>query len=135
MANQTGIAITIRAFLPTGKTLDEQFNALSIVKTAHETSDYAPLLAAASVEEVKTEQRTRRIEDTPPVVRPADDTAETDKTTLATTEPAAASMPQITDEERDAAEAQAETSPIETTGEPIADAQVPKFLKRGSKAA
>lgn len=63
MANQTGIAIVIKAFLPTGKTLDEQFNALSIVKTAHETGDYAPLLAAASVEEVKAEQKTRRVDD------------------------------------------------------------------------
>lgn len=63
MANQTGIAIVVKAFLPTGKTMDEQFNALSIVKTAHETGDYAPLLAAASVEEVKAEQKTRRIDD------------------------------------------------------------------------
>lgn len=60
--NQTGIAIVIKAFLPTGKTLDETFAALSIVKQAHETGDYAPLLAAAKVEEVKTEQKTRRIE-------------------------------------------------------------------------
>ncbi|RWF74520.1 MAG: hypothetical protein E5X15_09935 [Mesorhizobium sp.] len=65
MANQTGIAIVIKAFLPTGKSLDEQFEALSIVKTAHETSDYSALLKAASIEEVKTEQKTRRIEDQP----------------------------------------------------------------------
>lgn len=63
--NQTGIAIVIKAFLPTGKTLDETFAALSIVKTAHETGDYAPLLAAAKVEEVKTEQKTRRVEIAP----------------------------------------------------------------------
>ena len=37
--NQSGIAITIKAFLPTGKTLDEQFAALLVVKTAHETGD------------------------------------------------------------------------------------------------
>ncbi|MDX8537080.1 hypothetical protein RFM23_05510 [Mesorhizobium abyssinicae] len=65
MANQTGIAITIKAFLPTGKTLDEQFAALSIVKDAHSTGDYSALLKAAGVEEVKTEQKTRRIEDQP----------------------------------------------------------------------
>lgn len=82
MANQTGIAITIRAFLPTGKTLDEQFTALSIVKTAHETGDYAPLLAAATVDDVKTEQRTRRVDETAAVVRPADDTAERHKPEL-----------------------------------------------------
>jgi hypothetical protein len=60
--NQTGIAIVIKAWLPAGKNLDEQFEALSIVKQSHATGDYAPLLAAAKVEEVKTEQRTRRME-------------------------------------------------------------------------
>lgn len=48
--------------MPTGKTLDEQFAALSIVKTAHETGDYAPLLAAAQDVEIKTEAKTRRVE-------------------------------------------------------------------------
>ena len=63
--NQTGIAIIIKAFLPTGKTLDETYAALTVVKTAHETGDYAPLLAAAKIDEVKTEQKTCRVEDTP----------------------------------------------------------------------
>lgn len=63
--NQTGIFIGIKAFLPTGKSLDEQFAALSLVKAAHETGDYAALLAAAKIDEVKTEQKTRRVEDTP----------------------------------------------------------------------
>lgn len=66
MANQTGIAIVIKAFLPTGKTLDEQFEALSIVKNAHAAGDYSELLKAATVEEVKTEQKTRRIEEAAP---------------------------------------------------------------------
>lgn len=66
MANQTGIAITIRAWLPTGKTLDEQFAALSIVKTAHESGDYAPLLSAATIEAVQTEQKTRRRDEPQP---------------------------------------------------------------------
>lgn len=66
MVNQTGIAIVIKAFLPTGKTLDEQFAALSAVKTAHETSDYAALLKLASIEDVKTEQKTRRVEEPAP---------------------------------------------------------------------
>lgn len=61
--NQSGIAIVIKAFLPTGKTLDEQFAALSIVKTAHETCDYAALLRAAQDVEIKTEAKTRRIEE------------------------------------------------------------------------
>lgn len=74
MANQTGIAISIIAFLPTGKSLDEQFAALTIVKAAHESGDYGPLLAAAKVENVKTEQKTRRIPDAqlPGVGGPAD---------------------------------------------------------------
>lgn len=55
--NQNFIAITIKAFLPTGKTLDEQFAALSIVKAAHESGDYAALLKAAQDVEVKTEAK------------------------------------------------------------------------------
>jgi hypothetical protein len=62
MANQTGIFISINAWLPTGKGLDEQFQALSLVKAAHESGDYAPLLAAAKIEAVKTESKTRRME-------------------------------------------------------------------------
>jgi hypothetical protein len=78
MANQTGIALSIVAFLPTGKSLDEQFAALTIVKAAHESGDYGPLLAAAKVENVKTEQKTRRIPDaqlpgTEPNMPPAGD--------------------------------------------------------------
>lgn len=63
--NQTGVAIVIKAFLPIGKTLDEQLEALTLVKTSHETGDYAALLAAAGIDEVKTEQKTRRVEDEP----------------------------------------------------------------------
>lgn len=65
MANQTGIEIHIKAWLPTGKGLDEQFTALSLVKAAHESGDYAPLLKAASIEAVKTESKTRRMEAQP----------------------------------------------------------------------
>lgn len=61
--NQTGIAIVIKAFLPTGKTLDETYAALTVVKTAHESGDYAPLLSVAKIDEVKTEQKTRRFEE------------------------------------------------------------------------
>ncbi len=73
MVNQTGIAIVIKAFLPTGKTLDEQFEALSKVKNAHETGDYSALLKAAKIDEVKTEQKTRRIDDAPQQADPATD--------------------------------------------------------------
>jgi len=34
MANQNGIAVTIKGFLPTGKTMDEQFEAMSLVRAA-----------------------------------------------------------------------------------------------------
>jgi hypothetical protein len=64
-SNVSGIAITIRAFLPTGKTLDEQFEALSLVKAAHASGDYSALLEAAKIDEVKTEQKVRRVEDQP----------------------------------------------------------------------
>ena len=65
MANLQVINIVIKAYLPTGKTLDEQFEALSKVKEAHKTGDYSELLKVATIEEVKTEQKTRRFEDAP----------------------------------------------------------------------
>lgn len=78
--NQTGIAIVIKAFLPTGSTIDEQFEALSIVKNAHASGDYTALLKAAKVEEVKTEQKTRRVDDEPQTAgeqQPGEQTGET----------------------------------------------------------
>lgn len=63
--NVPGVAIVIKAFLPTGKTIDEQFAALSLIKEAHATGDYSKVLAAAKIEEVKAEQKTRRMEDEP----------------------------------------------------------------------
>jgi hypothetical protein len=68
--NQNIIAITIRAALPTGKTLDEQFAALSIVKQAHETGDYSALLKAAQDVQIKTEAKTRRVEEQPAAAAP-----------------------------------------------------------------
>lgn len=61
--NQQGIAISIKAWLPTGTTIDEQFEALSLVKQAHASGDYSPLLAAAQIEAVKAEQKNRRVEE------------------------------------------------------------------------
>ena len=60
--NQNGIAIVIKGFLPMGKVLDDQLRVLNMVKDAHETGDYAPILAAAQDVEVKAEQKTRRVE-------------------------------------------------------------------------
>lgn len=67
--NQQGIAISIKAFLPMGRALDDQLAALNLVKTAHETGDYAALLAASQDVEVKTEQKTRRVDPIPVVSR------------------------------------------------------------------
>jgi hypothetical protein len=60
MALENGIAITIRAFLHTGKTLDEQFAALTMMKDAHASGDYSKVLAAAQIDEIKAEPKTRR---------------------------------------------------------------------------
>lgn len=63
--NQTGIAIVVKAWLPLGPGLDGQIKSLQLVKDAHATGDYTALLNAAKVEDVKAEQKTRRIEDAP----------------------------------------------------------------------
>ena len=104
--NQTGIAIVIKAFLPTGATIDEQFAALSIVKDAHASGDYTALLKAAKVDEVKTEQKTRRVEDDP--VTTAENT------------------PEIPD-----AEQAKEEAPSTNTTETDLAGEVPSFLKKG----
>ncbi|RUX03173.1 MAG: hypothetical protein E5V51_00105 [Mesorhizobium sp.] len=127
MANQTGIAIVIKAFLPTGKTLDEQFAALSIVKTAHETSDYAALLKAASIEDVKTEQKTRRIEEQPQTT--AGSTSQTE--TTSTHEPGTTGETgggEAGDGKAD------ETQPDNQTAAADPAADVPEFLKKEKKA-
>ena len=61
--NQNGIAISLKAFVPMGKTIDEQLEVLMLVKQCHETGNYAPLLERAIVDAVKAEQKTRRVED------------------------------------------------------------------------
>ena len=70
MALENGIAITIRAFLHTGKTLDEQFAALTMMKEAHETGDYSKVLAVAQIDEIKAEPKTRRAAAETPVAAP-----------------------------------------------------------------
>lgn len=60
-----GIAITIKAFLPTGSTIDEQFATLGMVKDAHASGDYSAVLKVAKIDEVKSEQKTRRVDDEP----------------------------------------------------------------------
>ncbi len=71
--NQTGIAIVIRAFIPMGKSLDDQLTALTLVKDAHETGDYSKVLAAATIDDVKAEQKTRRGKDNDAASAPEND--------------------------------------------------------------
>lgn len=47
MANQNGIAITIKGFLPTGKTLEEQFAAMGLVRDAQSDALAVPALISA----------------------------------------------------------------------------------------
>lgn len=65
MANVSGIAITIKAFLPAGKSLNEQHAALTLVTEAHASGDYSKVLAVAKIDDVKSEMKTRRVEDAP----------------------------------------------------------------------
>jgi len=65
MANQNGIEINLRLWLPIGETIDEQITALTLVKDARETQTYEKLMAAASLEAIKTDQKTRRVADKP----------------------------------------------------------------------
>lgn len=99
MANQSGIAITIKAFLPTGSTIDENFAAYGLVKAAHESGDYSKLLASAIDVKVKTDQQTRRVPDAP--ANPAPTTEE-----IAAA--AAADAQRKADEEAEAARQEAE---------------------------
>lgn len=114
--NQTGIAIVIKAFLPIGKDLDEQLAALTLVKTAHETSDYSALLAAAHVDEVKTEQKTRRVEEAAQVASEGNGGAPAEQTAT------------------EVANAPTGTDPYQTDI-PIDDEEVPAFLKKGKAKA
>ena len=66
--NQTGLAITIKAFLTLKPNdINQNLAALTLAKEAHETGDYSKLIAAASIDEVKVEQKSRRVEDAPEV--------------------------------------------------------------------
>jgi len=69
---KSGIAITIKAWLPVGETIDDQITNLQLVKDAHESGDYSAFLAVASIDEVKSEQKNRRVEDETPAVETED---------------------------------------------------------------
>lgn len=80
MANQTGIAIVIKAFLPIGKSFDEQFAAMKKVNDAHESGEYGDVLTACGPDniEIKAERKTRRVDDTPAETEPEPETTEAD---------------------------------------------------------
>jgi hypothetical protein len=61
--NKTGVAINIRAFLPTGTGIDENFMALAMVKDARDTGDYSKVLAASTIDEIAFKQVNRRVPD------------------------------------------------------------------------
>lgn len=63
--NEKGVAIVVKAWLPVGETIEEVSAALTKVTTAHVTGDYAGLIGKAKVDEVKTDLKTRRVEDAP----------------------------------------------------------------------
>ena len=61
MANQNGIAVTIKGFLPTGKTLDEQFHAMSLVRGAQDDdSAMAELINSLTDFTFDAQMKTRR---------------------------------------------------------------------------
>lgn len=61
--NQSGVEITIKAFLPTGKTVDQQFSALTLIKEAKETGDFSAMIGACEDVSIKTTVRSRRVEE------------------------------------------------------------------------
>lgn len=64
--NQSGLYVSIKAFLVLKPNdLNQNLAALTLAKEAHENGDYTALLAAATVDEVKVEQKSRRVEDEP----------------------------------------------------------------------
>lgn len=60
MATERGIAVTIKGFLPMTDDINNQLEVLTTVKEAHENQDYSAVLEKMSVEQVRTEQKTRR---------------------------------------------------------------------------
>jgi hypothetical protein len=122
-----GIEITIKAFLRTGKTLDEQYAALTLVKDAHASGDYSEVLKSSKIE-VKAEQKTRRFEDEPKTI-------EADKGDEGT---------QADDKTDDGAQMDVEDYAKDKAGEAEADHSadaeqpddnVPEFIKKGKKTA
>lgn len=122
MANQTGIAITIKAFLVTGKSLDEQLKSLTMVHDAHASGDYTELLKISTIDEVKTEQKTRRVDEPAPMA------------TVTATEAGGGNSPTMTETEaeQDASGLAEAFSEVEPANEDNGT-EVPEFIKNGKK--
>ncbi|NJL06845.1 MAG: hypothetical protein HC900_00215 [Methylacidiphilales bacterium] len=56
------IALTIKASIQVGRDMDAHLAALTAIKEAHESGDYTKVLAMATIDAVKSEQKTRRID-------------------------------------------------------------------------
>ena len=61
MAKQNGFEISIKAFIPAGKTTEEQFAVLSAIKDAKTSGKFDAVMAGAVDVEVKTEGKNRLI--------------------------------------------------------------------------
>ena len=72
---QNGLSITIKAFIQLKpRDLNHQLEMLTLAKQAHETGDYAALISAAQINEVRVEQKSRKVDDVvvpPPATEPA----------------------------------------------------------------
>lgn len=136
--NQTGIAITIKAFLPTGETIKEQRDTLDKVVKAHETGDYSDVLKAAIIDSVKSEQKTRRVEN--PVAATIADglnealaSAKEEPLSFVGDEELANALKEE-DQRSELAKEFDPTGELANCDEPAAtDAEVPEFLKAGKK--
>jgi hypothetical protein len=146
MANQTGIAITIKAFLNTGTSAEDQYKALGVLMDAQKSGDYTKLLGMSTVEEVKAEQKTRRVAAPAPAANTAQQTTtQTTETTDASGLAAALdAVPPVGPVDGAAptpsepagtvggAQIEGDDEPAKTEEEPV---EVPAFLKAGAVAA
>lgn len=66
MANKTGYALAITAFIAIGATLESQLATLTAVKEAQDEGDFTALFALAEVDKFTVKQKTIRVPDAAP---------------------------------------------------------------------
>ncbi len=66
------IEISIKAHIVVDRDMNKQLEALTALKAAHESGDYSKVIAMATVDAVKAQQKSRRFEDAP-AIEPSDD--------------------------------------------------------------